>query len=464
MTQTILVAEDSATMRTVAEMAFHGSPYRVITVASGEQAIHAAYEHRPAVIVLDYHLPDRSGVELCRAMQGDPSLRDIPVIVLGGRYHAFSEEDALNAGASAVMTKPYTTDAFVERVTGLARSGAAPRAAAPPPRVAPPAPPQAPAFGARQPLTPPAPPQAAAPPQPRPSRFGGAPPMGASTTNSTSGSMPGLGASPSGNRPRFGGAPAPQLPTPPTPPTPPAPPQAPPQRPRFGGAPPPQLPTPPTSPQPPARTPLGAAPSGGLPSPMRRPDADGSNPSARMPQPPQRPGFQRGPLGPPSGSLGGSPSLSGDESISHDDKTPRPAPLPQAPTVTASDVLPPAPPAPASHHDITPVPQTFSPPAPVAPASVTPPPPAMLAQDVAAAVRSALSQEDIERIVREEVQQVIREQMLTMVKTVLGDLFQERMMPRLLKYGEERINVVFQGGEFRNLLQQAVADELAKLS
>jgi len=80
-----------------------------------------------------------------------------------------------------------------------------------------------------------------------------------------------------------------------------------------------------------------------------------------------------------------------------------------------------------------------------------------------AAVAAAIDPEEISRLVKEEVQRAVRDQMLAMVKTVLGDLFQERMMPRLLQYGEERINTIV-ASDLQVIMQNAVEAELAKLT
>ena len=69
----------------------------------------------------------------------------------------------------------------------------------------------------------------------------------------------------------------------------------------------------------------------------------------------------------------------------------------------------------------------------------------------------------LNRIVREEVQQAVREQMLGMVRSVLNDLFKERILPRLLKYGEERIETIITT-DLQRLMQERVDEELARLT
>ena len=123
------------------------------------------------------------------------------------------------------------------------------------------------------------------------------------------------------------------------------------------------------------------------------------------------------------------------EPVSQDDKTPVPASMPQAAQPRSMQSAPDPRSSPATSPGQSPT---------------------------AAAIAAAIDPEEINRLVREEVQKAVRDQMLTMVKTVLGDLFQERMMPRLLKYGEDRINTIV-ASDLQVIMQNAVEAELAKL-
>ncbi|MEO1269022.1 MAG: response regulator [Myxococcota bacterium] len=180
MSQTILVAEDSATMRQVVEMAFKGLPFRVVSVEAGEQALQAAYEHRPSVVILDYHLPDRSGMDVCRALRSDPTLGGTPVLMLGGNYHPFSEDQALQSGCNAVLMKPFKTDELTGKVAELARNAPQPSAAS---RAPTPSSSNRPRFG-ESPSSPGVQGTGRYPRQPSPGRDGG----GYSQTNSGSAS------------------------------------------------------------------------------------------------------------------------------------------------------------------------------------------------------------------------------------------------------------------------------------
>lgn len=155
MSQTVLVADDSQTIRKIVEMALKGSDYQVIGVASAQDAMDAARQS-PSVILLDYYMPDGSGYDVCRALKANPSTSGIPVVMLGGSYKQFDESMARQSGADGVVMKPFKTDTLISAIEAV-RSGAG----APPPPIqtaqnAPTQPTHStpPAYGAAQPEPP----------------------------------------------------------------------------------------------------------------------------------------------------------------------------------------------------------------------------------------------------------------------------------------------------------------------
>lgn len=112
MSQTVLVADDSKTIREIVEMALKASSWEVIGVDSAKDAMQAAREI-PSVILLDYYMPDGSGYDVCRALKQDSSTRSIPIVMLGGSFKAFDESLARQAGADVVLIKPFNTDALL---------------------------------------------------------------------------------------------------------------------------------------------------------------------------------------------------------------------------------------------------------------------------------------------------------------------------------------------------------------
>ena len=131
MSQTVLVADDSQTIRQIVGMALKASSYQILE-ASSARATMDALQRRPDIILLDYYMPDGSGYELCRAIKNNDATRHIHVVMLGGTYKNFDENMARQAGADAVIWKPFKTD---QLISALNAAGARPaQAQAAPPR------------------------------------------------------------------------------------------------------------------------------------------------------------------------------------------------------------------------------------------------------------------------------------------------------------------------------------------
>ncbi len=123
MSQTVLVADDSNTIRQIVEMALKASSFDVVGVGSAQDAMEAA-RHQPSVILLDYYMPDGSGYDVCRALKSDAGTAGIPVVMLGGTYKNFDENLARQSGADAVLMKPFKTDQLIEIIESANGAGA----------------------------------------------------------------------------------------------------------------------------------------------------------------------------------------------------------------------------------------------------------------------------------------------------------------------------------------------------
>ena len=162
----LLLVDPSQTIRRVVEMAFKASGHDIVAVASAAEGQQSVARYDPAVVLVNYILPDASGLELCHSLRNDPAAANVPIVLLGGTYEPFEESQGLQAGANVVLMKPFKTESLLSTVDGLladapttgppvAQPDAAPSVPAPPP-----APP-------RMPPAIPQPPQAA-PSEPRP--------------------------------------------------------------------------------------------------------------------------------------------------------------------------------------------------------------------------------------------------------------------------------------------------------
>ena len=80
-TQTVLVIDDSATIRKMVDSHLSQEGYRVVLAANGELGVSMAQEIRPDLILLDHQLPGTTGLEVCRKIIQLPECRFIPFVV-----------------------------------------------------------------------------------------------------------------------------------------------------------------------------------------------------------------------------------------------------------------------------------------------------------------------------------------------------------------------------------------------
>jgi two-component system, NtrC family, response regulator HydG len=114
MTPAVLVVDDEADFLTTYDRLLRRQGYRTVT-ASSRQAALVALEGDPfALIIADIRLPDGDGLDVVRAAR--TRLRPPPVIVVTGFASSQSRRDALAAGATAYLPKPFSTAALTSLI------------------------------------------------------------------------------------------------------------------------------------------------------------------------------------------------------------------------------------------------------------------------------------------------------------------------------------------------------------
>jgi signal transduction histidine kinase len=93
--------------------------FRVIEAVDGQQAIEKASQFLPDVIVCDMMMPEKDGLEICRALREQTSTRSIPVLLLTARADEETKLAALSAGANDFITKPFSTLELSVRLKNL---------------------------------------------------------------------------------------------------------------------------------------------------------------------------------------------------------------------------------------------------------------------------------------------------------------------------------------------------------
>lgn len=132
----ILLVEDSVTMQKVVQIAFAREDYQIVSTTSADEALARCKEQRPDIVLADTSLPGKSGYDLSQALRADPSMKDVPVLLLTGNFNPYDEARAQKAGIDAYIVKPFDTQSIIDKVNSLVKgrpAGAAQSAPAPTP-------------------------------------------------------------------------------------------------------------------------------------------------------------------------------------------------------------------------------------------------------------------------------------------------------------------------------------------
>ncbi len=118
MTKTILVVDDKANMRTLVQDYLTEENFRVVTAENGQQALYAARQEKPDLILLDIMMPKMDGYEFLRAFRKE---QNTPVILLTARLEETDKVLGLELGADDYVTKPFGMRELVARIRAVLR-------------------------------------------------------------------------------------------------------------------------------------------------------------------------------------------------------------------------------------------------------------------------------------------------------------------------------------------------------
>jgi CheY-like chemotaxis protein len=116
MRKTILLADDSPTIRRLVTQTFADADFKIVEVSNGDAAIKAVEEIKPNLVLADIYMPGKNGYEVCTFIRNHPVLNAVPVILLVGAFDAFNDETAKRVGATGNIKKPFEPRALIELV------------------------------------------------------------------------------------------------------------------------------------------------------------------------------------------------------------------------------------------------------------------------------------------------------------------------------------------------------------
>lgn len=118
----ILIVEDEPSQLELLSYNLTVEGYDVLKAETGEDALFILEETEVDLIVLDWMLPQISGLEVCRQIKRSKAARNIPVIMLTARGEEEDKVRGLDTGASDFIVKPYSIKEFLARVRAGLRS------------------------------------------------------------------------------------------------------------------------------------------------------------------------------------------------------------------------------------------------------------------------------------------------------------------------------------------------------
>lgn len=118
---TVLVVEDEPAQREVLAYNLEAEGFRVSRAENGEEALIVVDEDMPDIIVLDWMMPNLSGLEVCRRLKTRRETRGIPVIMLSARSEEVDKVRGLETGADDYVVKPYSVVELMARVRAQLR-------------------------------------------------------------------------------------------------------------------------------------------------------------------------------------------------------------------------------------------------------------------------------------------------------------------------------------------------------
>lgn len=120
----ILVVEDENAIREMVVFSLKRAGFETAEAADCAAARHQIADHVPDLVLLDWMLPDTSGIEFARSLKRDDATREIPIIMLTARGDEDDKVRGLESGVDDYITKPFSSRELVARIQAVLRRAA----------------------------------------------------------------------------------------------------------------------------------------------------------------------------------------------------------------------------------------------------------------------------------------------------------------------------------------------------
>ncbi|MDP2157273.1 MAG: response regulator, partial [Nitrospirota bacterium] len=112
----VIVIDDEPFILMMIEDKLKKAKISVTTLRESRNALEVIKRDKPELIILDWMMPELSGIDLCRMIKADPELKDIPIFMLTAKGQDSDEQQGFQCGVSRYITKPFSPRSLLEMV------------------------------------------------------------------------------------------------------------------------------------------------------------------------------------------------------------------------------------------------------------------------------------------------------------------------------------------------------------
>lgn len=113
----VVVIDDEPFILMMIEDKLRKAGINVVTLRESREALSVIRREKPDLVILDWMMPEVSGIEICKSVKADDELREIPVFLLTAKGQDTDRQIGLQCGASMYITKPFSPKALLEIVS-----------------------------------------------------------------------------------------------------------------------------------------------------------------------------------------------------------------------------------------------------------------------------------------------------------------------------------------------------------
>ncbi len=115
----VIVIDDEPFILMMIEDKLKKADIDVVTLRSSKNAAEIIKKEMPDLVILDWMMPEVSGIELCKTIKKDPMMQGIPIFMLTAKGQDADEQIGLRCGVTRYITKPFSPRALLEMVNEI---------------------------------------------------------------------------------------------------------------------------------------------------------------------------------------------------------------------------------------------------------------------------------------------------------------------------------------------------------